>query len=117
MLSLAMIGMVAGSANAETNRTYDYLSSNMRPITTEIRPKANDSSVYVNHLGETQVTVQVWSGDGNFTQGGSVVIGIHQQAWIKNYVKETKHNDCYLKIAPADYGTFRLYGQWRPDSN
>lgn len=120
VLSLAMIGMVAGSTKAAGNITdtyYRYLSSNMRAFTTETRDKRDDTYVYIHHQGDSRVNVEVRSADGeNHTLNGVASVGVNQKRYIANYVYETGNRKCYLKIAPEDYGTFQLYGVWSPDS-
>lgn len=119
VLSLAMIGMFAGSAMASGNigdTAYSYLSSNMRAYTTETRPKMDDTSAYIYHKGDTRVNVEVWSRGANYTAGGSVMVGVGEQRYIANYVNETGGENCCLKIAPVDYGTYPIYGVWSPDS-
>lgn len=118
VLSLVLVGMIAGSVSAGDYQDSPYsYSVKQYGVATETRAKDDYTSAYIWHKGDSPINVLVESCGINYSvnpSGYGIAPGDH--TYLPNYVKENSQNTCYLFLTPMWSGWRTLYGQWSPDS-
>lgn len=100
-----------------TDRFYAYNSTGGLWGQTAPEEKWDYTSCYVYHKGNIPAYFSVYSDTTNYTYGASsYYIGVGQQYYIPNLVKESGKLNCYLLIEPANSNPATIYGYWSPDS-
>lgn len=120
LLGVIFIGGTSQAVIAAGNITdsfYSYESKNGTWYQTPARGKWDYTPCYVYHKGNIPAYFSVYSDNTNFTYGANeYYVGVGQQRYLDNLVKESGKNNCYLLMHPANNNRATIYGYWSPDS-
>lgn len=118
LLLVSVFGMLfAGKVFAGNIVDKDYgfnYSGDGGDLYTPYEEKWDYTSSYVYHQGTVGAYIGVYYGYTSY--GPHYSVGVGEERYLINYIKENGLNICRLRITPSTHSPIYIYGRWSPDS-